>query len=138
MISQVITFEQATRDQVIELAREWPAAYVECRMDRHEWRPSTARHYPGFRYFHVIKICHRCRTEKHQEIGEAGQLFASTYRYPTGYLTNGRGRIIGDARDALRLESIKRSFKITTVDELGPNELPYAGTRRGLGMTNGH
>jgi hypothetical protein len=137
MISQVITFEQASRDQVVELAREWPAAYVECRMDRHEWRPSSAKHYPGFRYFHVIKVCHRCRTEKHQEIGEAGQLFASTYRYPTGYLTNGRGRIIGDARDALRLESIKRSFKIVSVDE-PVDVVPLIGTRRGLGMTNGH
>lgn len=138
MVTKLITFGEATPEQVVELAAEWPAAYVECRIDKHEWRPSTARHYPGFRYFHVVKVCHRCRTEKHQEIGEAGQLYASSYRYPTGYLTNGRGRIIGDSRDALRLESIKRMFKVLELDQLAPGETPYAGTRRGLGMGNGN
>lgn len=137
MIQEVVGLREATRDEVIEMAGQWPAAYVECRLDRHEWRPSVARHYPGFRYFHVIKICHRCKTEKHQEIGENGQLFSSTYRYPTGYLSDGKGRIVGDARDALRLESVKRLFKIEIRDELAQNERPFAATQRALGIRFG-
>jgi hypothetical protein len=141
VIRQVIPFAEATPEQVKELVREWPRAYVECRMDRHEFRPSTATHYPSLRYIYVIRLCHRCRAERHEQISDqTGELFDSQYRYNNapGYLIKGRGRIVGAARDQLRLEAIMKTYKVKVVDEPTVEAVPWKATRAALSASGIH
>lgn len=69
-----------------------------------------------------------------REMSEYGHVYAQTYGYPDGYLAQGIGRIAGDAKDAVRLASVRR-FNVTEIKGKAKEvDLPrFGATRRALG-----
>lgn len=93
---------------VAQWAEELTASYLECRELGHLWRPFAARWVPEDRYYERVLRCTRCKTKRVQTLSRRGEVVLSHYVYPDGYQSNGMGRIVGDGRDALRLESLTR------------------------------
>jgi len=93
-------------EEVKEFAASLPDNYLECREMNHIWKAWTGRYVDGG----VLRIlrCQRCKAERHQEIALSGAIMSSHYKHPPGYLHEGMGRIAGDGRDALRVESLTR------------------------------
>jgi hypothetical protein len=92
--------------------KQWAANLSErfllCRELGHNWKPLTARwDGPGGIFVRTLR-CTRCRTERHQSLTRRGHVLQSNYTYPEGYTMTGLGRIVGEDRDQLRLESITR------------------------------
>lgn len=52
--------------------------------------------------------CNRCKTKREQHIDDRGFVYSNVYTHPEGYLLEGMGRIVGEGRGLLRLESIRR------------------------------
>jgi hypothetical protein len=100
--------QYADRAAAEELARELPDAYLMCRELMHSWKPRSAGWLAGERVFERVIRCSRCKTEKHQTLSSSGEVLSSHYVYPDGYLAKNLGRIVGDGRDALRLEALTR------------------------------
>lgn len=101
----------ATPEEAAELAKELSDAYLACRTYGHIWQPLTAVHNRSLHYWRATRRCPRCTTEKVEEISERGHVLASWYVYADGYLTEGIGRLFGDARGVLRLAAITRTFE---------------------------
>jgi hypothetical protein len=83
-------------------------AYLQCRDFGHAWRPFTARWVPDQRSYHTQLRCTRCRTVRTRYISRNGEQVSKGYVYPDGYQLKGVGRITGEDRDHLRLESVLR------------------------------
>lgn len=94
-------------DDVAEFAEQLPERFLWCREMGHNWRPFSASRYRDGGFLRILR-CSRCKTERHQEISNRGAVTASKYVHPAGYLHKGMGRIVGEGRGILRLESIKR------------------------------
>lgn len=97
----------ADTGDVSEWAKGLPERYLHCREMNHNWRPfQVGRHKDGG-YERTLR-CVRCRTRKVQHLDTHGMLIGGTrYEYPQGY-TADLGRIVGEGRGALRIESILR------------------------------
>lgn len=106
----------ADTSEVERQAKKWSTATLECRSYGHLWRPSTAQHFPKLRYWYVVRKCGRCTTERHEELDEYGRVFSKWYRYAEGYLTENLGRITGDGRGVLRLQTVLRTFKVQSIE----------------------
>jgi hypothetical protein len=78
-----------------------------CRELGHNWLPFTVRLADGGGYDRVLR-CSRCRTERWQLLTAFGGIVSNQYKYPEGYTNQGHGRIVGEGRDMLRLESVTR------------------------------
>lgn len=92
---------------VQEFAEGLPERFLYCREMGHNWRPfSAGRHKDGG--FERTLRCTRCKTKRIQSISDRGIILSSHYEHPEGYLSKGMGRIVGEGRGVLRLESIKR------------------------------
>jgi hypothetical protein len=92
---------------VRDFAESLPERFLYCREMGHNWRPfSAGRHKDGG--FERVLRCTRCKTKRFQGIDHRGIIMSSHYEYPDGYTTDGLGRIVGEGRGVLRLESIKR------------------------------
>lgn len=100
---------EASTEEVASFARGLPAKFLECRELGHMWRPFTVRLADGGGYDRVLR-CPRCRTERWQLLSTFGSLVSNHYKYPEGYANAGHGRIVGDGRDVLRLESVTRQL----------------------------
>lgn len=86
-------------------------AFLHCRELGHLWRPySGGRHSDGTGFARILK-CHRCRTKREQDIDSRGMILSNKYIYPEGYQVQGLGRIIGEGRGVLRLQSLSRLKK---------------------------
>jgi hypothetical protein len=97
----------ADRADVEAIAQDMPMSYLQCRALGHTWRSSSAAIDRVARAYDVELRCSRCRTIRVQTVSFTGHVVSSHYEYPDGYV-NHLGRIAGDGRDALRLESIVR------------------------------
>lgn len=97
----------ADPDDVAEFAEGLPERFLYCREMGHNWRPLSAGRFKDGGYERILR-CARCRTERHQELTAWGIVMKSKYIFPDGYISKGLGRIVGDGRGILRLESIKR------------------------------
>jgi hypothetical protein len=94
---------------VQDFADKLPDTYLDCRSMQHRWTGHTAgRHEMGG--YHVVLRCTRCTTRKHQDLNDRGMVLRTWYTYPDGYLTEGVGRLIGEARGVLRLTSVLRTI----------------------------
>lgn len=93
--------------EVADFAQELPEKFLYCREMGHNWRPYSAGRYRDGGFERTLR-CTRCRTKRFQEISSHGIIVKSHYEHPEGYLSKGMGRIVGDGRGVLRLESIKR------------------------------
>lgn len=94
-------------DGVEAFAAELPERFLYCREMGHTWRPYTAGKYRDGGYRRALR-CARCRCLKRQEIGPSGLIISTRYEHPEGYLTEGIGRLVGEARGVVRLESLRR------------------------------
>lgn len=82
--------------------------HLQCRELGHNWRPYTAQWKPRDRCFDRVLRCTRCKTQRVQVLNRFGAIVSSHYVYADGYQAKGLGRIVGDGRDALRLEELQR------------------------------
>jgi hypothetical protein len=102
--------EGADVEEVKAFAQELSTAFLLCRELQHNWKPFSAwwddEHH---NYARSIR-CMRCKTKKVQRLSSAGAVLSSHYEYADGYLAQHLGRIVGEARDTLRLESLIRSL----------------------------
>lgn len=84
-------------------------AYIQCRDMGHRWAPYTAKFDEVMNAYRRVLRCSRCKAKRAQHIGLSGLILGGTYDYPPGYQTpKGTGRIDGNGRGALRLESTLR------------------------------
>lgn len=92
---------------VEEFASGLPEKFLYCREMGHNWRPYSAGRFKDGGFERVLR-CSRCRTRRVQNINSRGIVLTNQYVHPDGYLSHGLGRIVGEGRGVLRLESIKR------------------------------
>lgn len=100
--------EWADPQEVAEFAADLELEWLYCRTYQHNWKPWTA-HWSDHEGCYDVKIrCSRCTTKRVQKMSDKGSILSSHYDYPEGYLHEGMGRIVGEGRDMLRLESVTR------------------------------
>jgi hypothetical protein len=101
----------ADTGEVEAFAAELPEKFLHCREMNHNWRPFDVGPHKDGGYERTLR-CVRCKTRKVQHLDRYGMLIGGTrYEYPEGYQAENLGRIVGEGRGALRLESIKRITK---------------------------
>lgn len=102
----------ASAEQAVEQSQEWTDDQLTCRVKGHRFTvPMIAQHYRRYRYFYVELGCEGgCGVVQRQEMNERGHVYWSQPRYPKGYLSR-HGRVVGDAKDAIRLQMVYRVFK---------------------------
>jgi hypothetical protein len=101
----------ADRHEVEGFAQGLSISHLQCRELGHNWRPWVARRDPEHNAYERALRCTRCRTERWETIGLTGVKLGAHYKYPDNYTAPaGMGRIVGEGRDALRLESLTRSL----------------------------
>ena len=117
------------------VADQWTDQQLECRDLGHHWEPQDVVHVSRLRFYRITHVCQRCDMLRIREMSEYGHVYAQTYRYPDGYLAEGIGRIAGDAKDAVRLASVRRFTDLVEVKGKAKEvDLPrFAKTREALG-----
>lgn len=100
----------ADAGEVADFAQALPISHLLCREMGHNWKPWVAHWNSENRYYERALRCTRCRTERWQTLSSTGAVLGGHYKYPDGYVHEGLGRIVGEGRDALRLESITRAL----------------------------
>lgn len=127
---------QADVKEVTRHARGWSDSVLLCRTYGHQWTPGYARYNGRYKYWAVMEKCGRCDAERHRELDQRGKRTSSYIRYPEGYLLEGMGRIVGEARDMLLLTTITRTFDVEKVNgKRADADLPHSrATRRELGI----
>lgn len=102
----------ADRAEVAEFAQTLTISHLECREMGHNWKRWIARWIPEQHAYERALRCVRCRTERWQLLSDSGAVLpGGGYKYPDGYQHQGLGRIVGEGRDALRLESLRRDLE---------------------------
>lgn len=100
--------EFADPQEVADFAAGLESEWLFCRTYQHNWKPWSA-HWSDHEGCYDVKIrCNRCTTKRVQKMSDKGTVLSSHYEYPEGYLHAGMGRIAGESRDVLRLESVTR------------------------------
>lgn len=119
-------------------ARQWSDEILECRTYGHMWRPYTARFNNRYKYWAVVQRCQRCTSERRRQLTARGKRTSSSYDYVDGYLTEGLGRLTGEARDILELATITRVFPVERVSgKAAEAERPNMATLRELQLEFG-
>jgi hypothetical protein len=93
-----------------------PEAYLDCRDNRHPWERMGVQWSAQAGTYVRTRICPRCTTRRTQEIGADGEIIGTHYDYPDDYLLK-IGRLIGSARDTLRLASVLREINSQNTPE---------------------
>ena len=95
--------------EVAAWSENLPDSFLLCRDMGHTWRPFRAYYSTELHAYERVLRCGRCKTERKQSIAENGLILSGSYDYPDGYTAPaGTGRIDGNGRGALRLESVLR------------------------------
>lgn len=100
----------ADREAVEEFAAGLKDRFLLCRDIGHNWKPWVARFDEEHNSFERAHRCVNCRSERWQSVGLRGSILGTQYKYPEGYQSE-LGRIVGEGRDALRVESLTRTMK---------------------------
>lgn len=102
----------ATPKQISTQSKGWSDEQLLCRTRGHRFTvPYVATHNRRYRYFYAELGCEGgCGVTQLFEMNEQGHVYWSRLRYPDGYLS-AHGRVVGDAKDALRVEMVIRVFK---------------------------
>lgn len=123
----------ASPTEVERQAARWSEAFLECRLYGHNWRPSSATFHNVYRYWRIVQQCPRCTSERVAELDSHGAVTSQQIDYADGYLTDGIGRIVGDARDTLRLAAVQRLYTVRKTRKA--EDKPHSSaTMRALGM----
>lgn len=122
----------AQLSDVKQFASELPDKYLHCRDLGHNWMPFQAGAYRDGGYL-VVHRCSRCRTKRRRDLSPSGIPLRSNYEHPDGYLTEGIGRIVGEGRGLLRLESVQRLIPSDAgfIDDEENEPKPTRRSRRG-------
>lgn len=97
------------RQEVETWSQDMPEAFLACRDYGHQWWPHTAHFSAREQAYDRTLRCKRCGTTRSQWISLRGEVLGGHYDYPEGYQAPpGSGRLDGDGRAALRLESTLR------------------------------
>jgi hypothetical protein len=104
---------------VSNAVHEMQSSHLQCRDFGHSWRPYTATWIATERYYEVQLRCNRCKTIRIRDIGQTGALVGSKYEYAEGYLIKGMGRLDGNERDMMRLESVMRILPDDAAEDAG-------------------
>ena len=100
---------EASASEVARWSHGLNDEFLLCRDIGHQCRAYTARYVPEENCYTRTMRCGRCTTERHQSISTAGVVLSGGYSYAEGYVApKGQGRLSGNARGALRIESIMR------------------------------
>jgi hypothetical protein len=91
-------------DDAISHMRE---SHLSCRDYGHSWRRHDARYVASERAYEQTLRCAQCRTIRRRLIDSHGGLISTHYDYPDGYVIPGLGRVVGDAKAAVRLASVQ-------------------------------
>lgn len=94
--------------EVQDFAAGLSSSELQCRELGHLWEPHSGFWSPEDGCFYRTLRCDRCTTERNQTLSDKGAVLTNGYLYPEGYLHQGMGRIAGEGRDMLRLESVTR------------------------------
>jgi hypothetical protein len=114
----------ATPDEVLEQSQDWPDEWLYCRTSKHQDVPMDCREYPGEGIWRTRERCTRCSAILYKEVSaRTGKVLASWRPLPPGYASK-NGRIVGNARDVLRRESIRRNFKMGKQRKSDPDLQP--------------
>lgn len=124
------TSQFASIEDVEAKASEWNTKQLNCRTYGHHWTPLRAHHYTRERYIRVEHLCDSCHSERVTEMSERGHVFASWINYAEGYLSQGIGRIVGDAKDLVRLTAVTRMFSVEKVTAKNQQETPRSFAAR--------
>lgn len=100
----------ADREEVAGFASGLSISHLHCRELGHNWRAWVARFDSEHNAYERALKCTRCKAERWETIGLSGAKLGSHYKYPDNYIHEGLGRIVGEGRDALRLESLTRAL----------------------------
>lgn len=95
--------------EVASFAADLPEKYLACRDTGHVWRPFDARVDKTKGCYVRSHRCMNCRSLRHQHLTFSGGVIRTAYEHSDGYLSD-IGRIAGEGRDVLRLESIQRAL----------------------------
>lgn len=134
------TYRVADPADVEREVRDWDDSVLECRTYNHTWAPQRAVWNAEYRYYHIVQICPRCRSERTMDMNMRGHLLSKpVIHYADGYLSQGLGRIYGDAKDVVRLAAVTRTFPLEKLTgKKARNELPRsAAARAALGQEAG-
>lgn len=86
-----------------------PSEFLLCRDLGHTWRPYRAWWDQTERAYQRVLRCGRCKSERVQTLSAQGHPLQGYYNYSDGYQApKGTGRLVGEDRDVLRLESVLR------------------------------
>lgn len=96
----------ASRADVKSAAKKLPEGFISCRDIGHTWRQFRVIRVRGG--FNRDLFCPTCKTNRHEFISRTGEKLSTGYTYPEGYQVKGMGRIVGDGRSVIRLESVVR------------------------------
>ena len=95
----------ATAESVWQQSGQWDREVLDCRAYGHDWKPRTAK-WNGPRVEGSL-LCDRCEAAKSFTLdGTTGEVLKSSISYADGYLVKDMGRIVGEAKGALRLAAI--------------------------------
>lgn len=104
--------DHARPEDVAAFAAGWDDSLIECRVDRHLWKPLDAGYSPEDQVYERTQRCPRCLVERHQIISlRTGQMLKNvvSYKQTDGYLMpKGTGYLTSASRDAIRLEMFSR------------------------------
>lgn len=109
-LAQAIPVPYADPSEVADFAASLSESFLQCRELGHNWKPWTVRWLPEEVHYERALKCSRCHTERWQALTDRGAVLSGHYVYPDGYVVQGLGRIVGEGRDALRLESLTRAL----------------------------
>jgi hypothetical protein len=109
--------DYADEEEVGAFAADLPDTFLLCREIGHNWRPFFARWDVDENAYQRTLRCQRCKTQRHQWMSYSGSMLGNQYEYTEGYQHKGLGRIVGEGRDRIRLESITR-----LVEKLGRSD----------------
>lgn len=85
--------------------------HIECRTLQHAWRYTEVER-KDRRTLEQWMLCPRCSTRKVQEIdSRTGEIRATRYHYPEGYVIDGLGFMSKAERGSLRLRAISRKTR---------------------------
>jgi hypothetical protein len=129
---------RADASEVKRQARQWTDDVLECRTYGHIWRPHSARYNSRYKYWQVVQRCQRCTSERRRQLTQRGKRTSSYIDYVDGYLSEGLGRITGEAREILELATITRVFTVERVSgKAAEAEPPTNATLRELQLEFG-
>lgn len=104
----------ATVDEARAYANSKGTSALLCRTNGHNWEMRQINDNARYGYMQVVQGCYSCGADRIQEMSrKTGRVYAARITYPEGYLTKDIGRIVGDAKDIVRLTLVKRYSDLT-------------------------